>query len=182
MTFKKLELDGAYEIEYFFAGDDRGGFGKIFEIQQYQLGGVTFALSESFFSYSQKNVIRGLHFQLKNPQAKIVSVLNGRVWDVLVDIRKDSDTFGRWTSVELSRDNHKAVYVPRGFAHGFASMEDNTIMLYQCDGQYDKETDTGIRYDDKEIGIEWPIELSASIHSQRDLGLMSFEEYKRIVK
>ena len=126
-----------------------------------------------------ENVIRGLHFQTNGPQAKLVSVLAGNVWDVIVDLRADSPTYKRWLSVELSADNHMALYVPRGFAHGFLSMADDTIMLYQCDGVYDKETDTGILFDDPEIGIQWPIDLKQGIHSDRDLRLMHFSEYEK---
>lgn len=131
-------------------------------------------MNETFASRSIKNVIRGLHFQLNAPQAKIVSVLNGRVWDVIVDLRKDSPTFKKWTAGELSADNHRAFYIPAGFAHGFASLEDDTIMLYQCEGKYDKETDTGIIYNDPEIGVDWPVSEDKAIHSDRDLKLQSF--------
>lgn len=181
MIFKELELKDAYEIDYFSSCDVRGGFGKIYEIQEYESSGLHFSLSECFFSYSQKNVVRGLHFQINNPQTKIVSVISGSVWDVIVDIRSESETFGKWISIELSRENHKAIFVPRGFAHGFVSLEDNTVMLYQCDGIYDKTSDTGIRFDDEEIGIHWPIDLDIAIHSERDLNLMSFAEYRRLI-
>ena len=177
MNINELSLSGAFEIDYFFVGDNRGGFGKLFERHIYEQFGIKFNLSESFFSISQENVVRGLHFQMNNPQAKLVSVLSGRVWDVIVDIRPSSDTFGKWEAVELSSDNHKSLFVPRGFAHGFAALEDNTIMLYQCDGDYDKMSDTGIRFDDPQIGIVWPIDIEKMIHSDRDMKLMSFSDY-----
>lgn len=177
MQFERLQLNGAYLITGFFAGDSRGGFEKIFEKDIYHKAGIDFSLNETFVSYSCKNVIRGLHFQTNNPQAKIVTVLSGRVWDVIVDIRKDSPTFGKWIGEILSCDNHKAFYVPKGFAHGFVALEDNTIMLYQCQEPYDKETDTGILYNDPELGIKWPIDIENSIHSERDLKLMSLAEY-----
>lgn len=178
--FKKLELDGAYLIENFSVGDNRGGFTKCFEKDIYSKAGIEFQLSESFASVSAKNVIRGLHFQTRNPQAKLVSVLKGKVWDVIVDLRKDSLTYKKWVSAELSAENHKALYVPKGFAHGFASLEDGTVMLYQCDGAYDKDTDTGIMFNDQEIGIAWPVDEEVAIHSQRDMELMSFKEYEKI--
>lgn len=177
MQFEKLELEGAYLITGFFIGDRRGGFEKIFEKDIYYKAGIDFSLNETFVSYSDKNVIRGLHFQKNNPQAKIVTVLSGQVWDVIVDIRKGSSTFGKWIGEILSCDNHKAFYVPKGFAHGFVALADNTIMLYQCQEPYDKETDTGILYNDSELGIKWPIDLEKSIHSERDLKLMSLAEY-----
>lgn len=176
-SFTKLGLEGAYLIEYFSVGDNRGGFSKVYEKAIYKEVGIDFTLNETFISVSAKNVIRGLHFQTGNPQAKLVSVPKGKVYDVIVDLRLESLTFKKWEAFELSEQNHRALYVPRGFAHGFASLEDDTLMLYQCDGAYDKDTDTGIRYDDPDIGIEWPIEKGKDIHSQRDLQLMSLKSY-----
>ena len=176
-SFKKQELGDSFLIENFHSGDNRGGFTKCFEKGIYKQAGIDMSLYETFVSVSAKNVIRGLHFQLRNPQAKLVSVLKGAVADVIVDIRPDSETFGKWRFYELSAENARALYVPRGFAHGFLSLMDDTIMLYQCDGKYDKETDTGIRFDDKDIGIDWPIDLKCAICSERDKNLMTFKEY-----
>lgn len=176
--FEKTDFEGAYLVTNFSVGDNRGGFTKYFEKDIYQDAGIKFHLNETFISRSMKNVIRGMHFQTNNPQAKLVSVPQGRVFDVIVDLRMGSATFKQWRGFELSDGNHHALYVPRGFAHGFLALEDNTLMMYQCDGAYDKETDTGIRFDDTEIGIAWPIEnMDEAICSERDLRLMSFEEY-----
>lgn len=177
--FQELELKGSYLISNFHAGDNRGGFTKCFEEDIYAEAGIRFHLSETFISRSMRNVIRGLHFQTHDPQTKLVSVAAGKVWDVIVDLRADSPTYKKWLSVELSAENHMALFVPKGFAHGFLSLTDNTIMLYQCDGTYDKGTDTGILFDDTEIGIQWPIDLKKSIHSDRDMHLMSFSEYNK---
>lgn len=175
--FQELDLKGAYLIRNFYVGDNRGGFTKTFEKDIYRETGIEFQLNETFTSCSMKNVIRGLHFQTHNPQAKLVSVVAGAVWDVIVDLRLDSPTFKQWRAHELSADNHLSFYIPRGFAHGFASLEDGTVMLYQCYGRYDQKTDTGIRFDDKEIGIIWPIDEAVAIHSNRDLELMSLKDY-----
>ncbi len=175
--FQELELNGSYLISNFYAGDKRGSFTKSFEKDIYSEAGIEFTLNETFASRSMKNVIRGLHFQTHNPQAKLVSVVSGAVWDVIVDLRPDSSTYKKWKAHELSAENHLSFYVPRGFAHGFACLEDNTVMLYQCDGKYDAETDTGIRFDDPEIGVVWPVDIKYSIHSIRDLELGSFQEY-----
>ena len=175
--FRELELKGAYLISNFYAGDNRGGFTKSFEKDIYREAGIDFQLNETFASRSMKNVIRGLHFQTHNPQAKLVSVVAGRVWDVIVDLRPESPTYKKWVAQELSTENHLSFYVPRGFAHGFASLEDNTVMLYQCDGKYDAETDTGIIFNDPEIWIEWPLDENVAIHSERDMRLGSFREY-----
>lgn len=168
-VFQELELKGAYLISTFYAGDNRGGFTKSFEKDIYKEAGIEFNLNETFASRSMKNVIRGLHFQTHNPQAKLVSVVAGKVWDVIVDLRPDSLTYRQWRAQELSAENHLCFFIPRGFAHGFASLEENTVMLYQCDGKYSKETDTGIRYDDPILKINWPIEKEKEIHSIRDL-------------
>jgi dTDP-4-dehydrorhamnose 3,5-epimerase len=175
--FQELDLSGAFLIKDFFSGDNRGGFTKCFERDIFQRAGIVFTLNETFASVSMKNVIRGLHFQTHNPQAKLVSVVSGSAWDVIVDLRPNSQTFKQWKAQVLSAENHLSFFVPRGFAHGFASLENNTIMLYQCDGRYDKETDTGIRFDDPSIGINWPMDESVAIHSDRDLQFSGFKEY-----
>lgn len=175
-VFDKLSLEGSFVIRNFFSADNRGGFTKNFERDVYRENGIPFTLSESFYSVSMKNVIRGLHFQQHKPQAKLVSVAAGAVWDVIVDLRPQSSTLGQWEAAELSAENHKSLYIPKGFAHGFATLEDNTVMFYQCDGKYDKDTDTGIRYDDPEVGICWPV-LDTAVHSERDLKLMDFHTY-----
>ena len=177
-SFEPLSLLGAYLIQNFFEGDGRGGFTKTFEKDIYEKNGIPFTLNESFVSVSAKNVIRGLHFQLHHPQAKLVSVPHGRVYDVLVDLRTDSPTFTQWQGYELSAENHLALYIPKGFAHGFASLEEGSVVLYQCDGAYDQATDTGVRFDDPDIGVKWPVDADKAIHSARDLQLMSVEEYR----
>lgn len=177
--FNELDLAGAYYISNFSVGDDRGRFTKCFEKEIYAKAGINFKTNEIFVSVSVKNVIRGLHFQLHNPQAKLVCALQGSVWDVMIDLRTGSPTYKKWTGAVLCPDRHNALYIPRGFAHGFASLEDGSVLLYQCDGAYDKETDTGIRFDDPEIGVEWPIDVKEAIHSERDLQLMSLADYER---
>jgi dTDP-4-dehydrorhamnose 3,5-epimerase len=178
-NFEKLDLDGAFLVDNFYAGDSRGGFSKYFEKNIFAYYGIEFKLSETLYSMSSKNVIRGLHFQTNNPQAKLVTVVKGKAWDVIVDLRPDSPTYKKWIGVELSSDNHKTLYVPRGYAHGFASLEDDTIMLYLCDGAYDKESDTGVLYNAPELGIVWPVADEMAIHSDRDMRLMSMKEYER---
>ena len=179
-VFTKLKLKDAYCIDYFHLGDSRGFFIKNFEKDIYKNFGIEFSVNETFVSGSSKNVIRGLHFQTKNPQAKLVCVLKGKVWDVIVDLRASSITYGKWEAFELSAENHRALYVPRGFAHGFVALADDTMMLYQCDGAYDKETDTGIRFDDEDIGIKWPISLNTAIHSSRDLELVTLKDARHL--
>ena len=183
-TFEKLNFAsgggiGSYIIDNFSVGDARGGFTKCFEQKIYRANGIPFHVTETLLTVSAKNVIRGIHFQLHEPQAKLVSVPYGKVCDVIVDLRADSATFRKWYAVELSGENHRALYVPRGFGNGVASLQDGTMVLCQCDGAYDQASDTGVRFDDPELGIEWPIDPSAAIHSARDLSLMTLAEYMR---
>lgn len=175
----KLELEGVYLISGFYIGDNRGSFTKYYEKDIYAKAGIDFCLNETFISVSARNVIRGLHFQTHNPQKKLVCIVAGKAWDVVVDLRPKSKTFGKWISVELNEKNHRSLYIPQGFAHGFVALEDNTVMLYQCDGIYDRETDTGIRFDDPDIGITWPINSKKATCSERDLKLMSLRDYMK---
>ena len=178
--FENTELAGAYLITPFSSGDNRGGFTKIFEKNIYEEAGIKFCLNETFVSISKKNVIRGMHFQIHKPQAKLVSVVKGSAYDVIVDLRPWSETYMQWRGFYLNETNHKILYVPRGFAHGFLSQEDGTQMMYYCDGEYDADTDTGIIYNDPDINIKWPIEnVENCIHSARDLQLMTFKEYDK---
>ena len=178
-TFYTTEIDDVLIIDNFFVGDIRGGFTKTFERDVFMNAGISFKLNETFASVSMKNVVRGLHFQTDSPQAKLVNVLKGKVWDVIVDLRQNSNTYKKWLGVDLSSENHKGIFIPRGFAHGFVSLEDDTVMLYQCDGKYDKKSDGGIILDDKDINIEWPIALEKMIRSKRDMELPNFKEYEK---
>lgn len=182
-NFAKTQFEGLLLIDLISAGDNRGSFTKIFEKDRYFEDDISFAVSESFVSVSSKDVIRGLHFQTRDPQTKLVSVVKGSVWDVVVDLRANSCTFGQWIAFELNEYNHKALLIPAGFAHGFLALENETVMLYQCEGTYDKETDTGIIYNDPVLDIKWPIDdMMRTIVSERDKSLMSFLEFKKLYK
>lgn len=173
---EKLVLDGVVLINLFSSGDARGGFVKYFEHDIFRSLGIDFYFSEILASTSRKGVIRGLHFQRPNAQAKIVSVMSGAIYDVVVDLRVDSPTFLRHITVELSAAKPKALLVPRGFAHGFLSIADNTIVSYLCDGAYDRDSETGIRFDDPSLGIAWPINIGEAIVSERDASFSYFDE------
>ncbi len=177
-SFCEIKLKGAYIITSPFMEDNRGSFVKDFERNIFGSNGIRFECSETFISKSVKNVIRGMHFQTHNPQAKLVNVISGKVYDVIVDLRRESPTFGKWEGVYLSYENRTSLYVPKGFAHGFVSLSDESLVSYKCDGQYDLPSDTGIRYNDKDIGIEWPIsDISQAIVSEKDKALMSYQEF-----
>lgn len=176
--FEKTSLDDAYLITPFLAYDERGFFQKKFERSIYKENGITMNISETNISKSKKGVIRGLHFQTVSPQAKLVSVDVGRIFDVIVDLRKNSNTYGKWERFELSEDNKNILYVPKGFAHGFITLSDTALVSYLCDGDYLKEYDSGIIWNDKDLRIDWKLEeiggIDKVILSEKDKSLNSF--------
>lgn len=181
LSVKELEIQGSYIITSSYYDDLRGSFIKNFEKKELAQNGIDFECSETFLSTSAKYVIRGLHFQTRNPQAKIVGVISGKVFDVIVDLRKNSPTYRKWIGVYLSRENRDSLFIPRGCAHGFISLTDDSIVNYICDGEYDKETDTGIYAFDSDLNIEWPIyNITQAIMSKRDRQLMKFEDFDKI--
>lgn len=179
ISIESQEIDGLKIVTPFYAEDERGYFLKDFERNVYKSLGLENSLSENFLTKSKKGVIRGLHFQINRPQIKLVSVLQGEVLDVAVDLRKDSNSFGKWKMVTLSEDNHKVFYIPAGFAHGFQVLSDSALVSYKCIGDYDTETDTGIVYNDKELNIIWSNDCEV-IMSQKDRNLMTFNEFKNV--
>ena len=128
-------------------------------------------------SFSKKNVIRGLHLQTKNSQGKFISVIKGKIFDVVVDLRKKSKTFGKSFSVILSEKNAKSIFIPPGFAHGFCTLSDENYIVYSCTKYRDAKHETGIRFDDKDLKIRWPIKKP--IMSKKDINNLSFSEFKR---
>jgi len=128
-------------------------------------------------SFSKKNVIRGLHLQTKNSQGKFISVIKGKIFDVVVDLRKKSKTFGKSFSVILSEKNAKSIFVPPGFAHGFCTLSNENYIVYSCTKYRDAKHETGIRFDDKDLKIRWPIKKP--IISKKDINNLSFNEFKR---
>lgn len=172
-----LPLEGAKLITPFYVEDNRGYFKKGIERDVFSAWGLNVDIYEEFESYSTKGVIRGMHFQTKNPQIKIVSVLYGEVHDVIIDLRKDSKTFGEHIDVTLSEKNHKLLWVPKGFAHGFEVLSEEAIMSYKCIGKYLNGYDTGIRWNDEELNVLW--ETKNPILSERDRALMTYAEFKK---
>ena len=137
--------------------DDRGFFCQTYHEQQYREAGIDVTFVQDNWSHSSKGVLRGLHYQLKNPQAKLVSVLRGEVFDVVVDVRCGSPTFGKWVGEILSEENHHQLFVPKGFAHGFCVLSDEVDFVYKCSDFYTPGDEYGIRWDDPDIGINWPL-------------------------
>ncbi|UBB26117.1 dTDP-4-dehydrorhamnose 3,5-epimerase [Pseudoxanthomonas japonensis] len=157
MKIVETPLPGCVVIEPTVFGDDRGFFYEAWNAERFGKHGLPARFVQSNISSSSRGVLRGLHYQWPNPQGKLVSVLEGEVYDVAVDIRRGSPHFGRWTAVMLSAENKREFWIPEGFAHGFAVLSERAIFSYLCTATYDKASDAGIRWDDASIGIDWPI-------------------------
>ncbi|GAB5400735.1 MAG: dTDP-4-dehydrorhamnose 3,5-epimerase [Aureisphaera sp.] len=158
--------------------DDRGFFCETFNEKAFTAAtGITTPFVQDNQSVSSKGVLRGLHFQTgEMAQAKLVRVIQGEVMDVVVDIRKDSETFGKHYSIVLSDENHLQLFVPRGFAHGFITLSEKSIFSYKCDNFYHKESEGGIIYNDATLSIDWHLAKEDLLISEKDLELPSFEE------
>lgn len=170
-------LEQCVIIEPTVFNDSRGYFFESFNQSTFNtLIGQSVTFVQDNESYSTKGVLRGLHFQKEEwAQAKLVRVVKGRVLDVAVDIRKDSPTYGQYISVELTEDNKKQLFVPRGFAHGFVVLSDTAIFSYKCDNYYNKEAEGGIIYNDTTLNIDWELPIETLIISEKDAILPTFE-------
>lgn len=157
-TFNKTSIEGVYIIEPTVFGDERGYFMETYHQGEFKEAGLDLNFVQDNQSKSTKGVIRGLHFQYTNPQGKLVRVINGEVFDVAVDLRSNSPTYGKWEGVILSDENKKQFYVPEGFAHGFVVLSDTAEFTYKCTNFYYPEDEGGILWNDPDIGIDWPIE------------------------
>jgi len=168
-------------IEPDLFGDERGFFKETWHAEKYQARGINLPFVQDNHSRSSRGVLRGLHYQLKQPQGKLVRVTSGAVFDVAVDIRLGSPTFGQWTGVELTGKNHWQLYIPPGFAHGFCVLGESADFLYKCTEFYQPEDEYGILWNDQDIGIEWPEmefvvsekdSMNKSLTELMDLGLL----------
>ena len=166
MKIIETVLPGCVVIEPDVFGDARGFFYESYNAQKYKEAGFELNFVQSNVSRSAHGVLRGLHYQFPNPQGKLVSVVEGEVYDVAVDIRVGSPTFGRWTAAVLSSHNKRHFWVPEGFAHGFAVLSEFATFSYQCTALYDRAADAGIRWNDGDIGVDWP--LGAPQLSEKD--------------
>lgn len=176
MKILTTEIDGLLVIEPSVFIDARGYFFETFNVQQYQLP-YAHPFVQDNEAKSDKGVLRGLHFQKgDDAQGKLVRVVKGSVYDVAIDIRPDSTSYGLWYGIELSSDNKKQLWIPRGFAHGYLVLEDDTIFSYKCDNYYNKSAEGGLRYDDDELSINWPALGMPYIISEKDLALGSLAE------
>ncbi len=150
-------------------GDDRGWFGEVFNAQGYEAQGLPTVFMQDNQSFSKRGVLRGLHYQLGQPQGKLVRVLSGCIWDVAVDIRPGSPDFGKWLGLELSGEDLRSLWIPEGFAHGFLVLSDTATVLYKTTRLYHPAGERCIRWDDASIGIEWPLAgLKSPVLSPKD--------------
>lgn len=170
MNIIKTALEGVLVIEPMVFGDDRGYFYESFNAKRFQeQTGIEVNFIQDNESKSKYGVVRGLHFQLgEYAQAKLVHVAKGRILDIAVDIRKKSPTFGQYIAVELSDINHRQLFIPRGFAHGFSVLSEDAVFQYKCDNYYNPQSERGILWNDPLIGIDWQLPVSDIILSEKD--------------
>ena len=175
ITVETCEIEGLKVITPAVFGDERGYFMETYHYEAYKEAGIDQVFVQDNQSSSRKGVLRGLHFQINYPQDKLVRVLRGEVFDVAVDLRKDSPTFGKWYGVLLSAENKKQFFIPKNFAHGFLVLSDEAEFAYKCTDFYHPGDEGGILWSDPEIGIKWPIEdgqqLIISEKDQKWLGI-----------
>lgn len=157
MHVRKTSLEGVLLLEPVSHEDGRGFFMETWHQRKYREAGVDRSFVQDNLSYSVRNTLRGLHYQLHHPQAKLVYVVEGDIFDVAVDIRVGSPGFGRWVGVRLSGGNRRQVFVPEGFAHGFCVVSESALVVYKCTDFYDRRDEGGILWSDPGIGIEWPV-------------------------
>ena len=182
MMVIETEIAGVKTIEPDVHGDSRGWFVEQYNAERYKAAGIDVDFVQDNESFSSKGVVRGLHWQAgEHAQAKLVRVIRGAVWDVAVDIRKGSPTFGQHVSVVLTGENKRQFFIPRGFAHGFIVLEDDTLFSYKCDNLYCPSADRGMLFSDPALKIEWPkvdVELTLSEKDQRHPCLKDIEPWE----
>jgi len=177
-SFTELPLPGLILVEPKIYHDDRGFFIEEFKESAFTKAGITDRFVQDNHSCSSRGVLRGLHFQLPPfAQAKLVRVIKGAIWDVVVDIRPDSSTYLKWYNVELSAENRLMIYVPVGFAHGFYTMSEEAELIYKCSAEYDKASESGLRWNDPDLGITWP--KGDYVVSEKDARLPFVKDMKR---
>lgn len=175
MKFNQTSIEGLLIIEPDFFPDSRGFFFESYNKKKYEDEGINFEFVQDNISKSQKGTIRGLHYQIgDNAQGKLCQVLTGRVLDVAVDIRFGSPTFGKYVEVELTGDNHKQIWIPPGFAHGFSVLSDEAIFSYKCTAYYSKKDERSIIYNDADVGIDWKV-VNPNV-SEKDLSAGKFRD------
>lgn len=180
MKVTKTKLEGCVIIEPTIFGDERGFFLETYQSKRYaNIAGIKETFVQDNTSRSARGVLRGLHFQKKKPQGKLVSVTQGEVFDVALDLRPDSDTFGQYESVILNGEDKRQLYIPPGFAHGFCVLSQIADFQYKCTDYYDPSDESGVIWNDKDLNIKWPI--TNPLLSDKDKGLPTFTEVKEMI-
>ena len=175
----KREIEGVFTVEPTVFGDDRGYFMETYNEKDFKEVGIDLTFVQDNQSKSSKGVLRGLHFQYTQPQGKLVRVIKGEVFDVIVDLRKESKTYGKWIAEILSEKNKKQLFIPKGFAHGFLVLSDEAEFVYKCTDFYNSEDEGGIIWNDPDIAIEWPLDeigVENIILSEKDKLWKKFNE------
>ena len=176
MELIQTAIRDALIIEPRVFGDDRGFFLETWNAQAFAQAGLSLSFVQDNHSRSSRGVLRGLHFQNPNPQGKLVRVVSGSVFDVIVDLRRSSPSFGKWVGVELSAQNKRMLWAPPGVAHGFLCLEDGTDFLYKCTAFYDPQSEHSLRWDDPGLAIEWPLANIAPQLSAKDRDAPTFDQ------
>jgi dTDP-4-dehydrorhamnose 3,5-epimerase len=177
MKVTETKLSGVIIVEPKVFGDSRGFFQETWQKARYEEIGIRENFVQDNLSFSTRGVLRGLHYQNPNTQGKLVSVIDGEVFDVAVDIRVGSPTFGKWEGVHLSGENHRQLWVPSGFAHGFCVLSDTAYFMYKCTDVYNPIAEGGILWNDPDIGIEWP--LQEVILSEKDKTYLQLKDIEK---
>lgn len=179
-AFHKEKINGIYSIDAFNADDLRGCFTKDYSKEVFEANGIAYDLAEVFYTTSHKGVIRAIHFQREKQQPKLVRCIWGHVWDIVVDLRKDSPTFKQWQAFDLIGEKHNEILVPAGCGHGYLVLEDS-IVSYKCAEKFYGEYDDGIRWNDPDLAVQWPLEKIGGIEhvitSEKDQNLQTFAEF-----
>lgn len=177
-TFESTPIEGMIIVTPKVFGDDRGYFMETYKYEEFAAAGLDMQFVQDNQSKSKKGVLRGLHYQTTNPQGKLVRVIHGEVFDIGVDLRAGSETFGKWFGLCLSAENKKQLYVPEGFAHGFLVLSEEAEFVYKCTRTYDSSGEGGLRWDDPDIAVEWPLGGVKEIFlSEKDKAQPFFAEY-----
>lgn len=181
MQVIETPIKGLLEIQPKVFGDNRGFFLETWQKKRYEAAGIAYDFVQDNRSFSSKGTLRGLHFQKHFPQGKLVSVILGEVFDVAVDLRKDSETFGKWYGVTLTGEKCNQLWIPSGFAHGFYVFSDVAHFEYKCTDYYHPEDEAGLLWNDPDINIQWPFPLnSALLLSEKDKKGISFKEFRSV--
>jgi dTDP-4-dehydrorhamnose 3,5-epimerase len=176
-AFLKLRIPGLFVIRPDVCKDERGFFCETYKKSEFVDNGITADFVQDNHSFSIRSVVRAFHYQLPPcAQGKLVSVISGKIWDVAVDLRKRSPSFGKWVGVELSEENMCMFWIPPGFAHGFVALSESAHLCYKCTAEYDKTAERGIRWDDPDLHVDWP--LRDAVVSAKDRGLPAFRDLR----